>query len=137
MSRTKTFRVENNRTFFKCPLCQGKRMFSVPSGVRTRSLRCSKCGESTRCKFNRRLIPRDQQHGAVLLQTGDGWEFTADLADISPRGVGFDLGFRDANKVNVGRDISLKCSWNPGLFINSRYVVRSVKGQRVGVEKIG
>lgn len=137
MARTKTFRVENGRTLFKCPLCQGKRMFTVPSGVRTRSLRCSKCGETTRCIFNRRLIPRDQQHGAVLLQTGDGREITADLADISPHGVGFDLGFRDANKVNVGRDIYLKCPWNPALFSNARYVVRSIKGQRVGVEKIG
>jgi hypothetical protein len=137
MARTKTFRVENGRTLFKCPVCQGKRMFTVPSGVRTRSLRCSKCGETTRCIFNRRLMPRDQQHGAVLLQTGDGREITADLADISLHGVGFDLGFRDANKVIVGRDIYLKCPWNPALFSNSRYVVRSVKGQRVGAERVG
>lgn len=137
MAKTKTFRVENGRMLFKCPACQGKRMFTVPSGVRSRSLRCNKCGESTRCIFNRRLIPRDQQNGAVLVQAGDGREIIADLADISIRGVGFDLGVRDTNKVTVGRDIYLKCPWNPSLFSNSRYVVRSIKGQRVGAEKIG
>jgi len=137
MAKSRSFRVENGRTLFKCQSCRKKRMLAVPSGVRMRSLRCSTCGEITRCIFNRRLIPRDQQYGTVLVHTGDGREITADLADLSVRGVGFDLGIRDANRVTVGRDIYLKCPWNPALFNNSRYVVRSIKGQRVGAEKVG
>jgi hypothetical protein len=71
------------------------------------------------------------------VEIGSYWDLTADLVDISLRGIGFDLGFRDATKIQVGHNICIKCPWNPQLFNNSRYVVRSVKGQRVGAEKIG
>ncbi len=134
MGKTKTFRVENGRMLFKCHLCQGKRMFAVAPGVRMRSLRCSKCGESTRCIFNRRQEQRELQSGTVLLQTSDGRELMVDLFDISLKGVGFDLSIRDLNKVAIGRDVQFKCSWNPQLFSQGRYVVRSITGQRVGVQ---
>ncbi len=133
MSKTKSFRVENGRMLFKCHLCQSKRMVAVAPGVRMRSLRCSKCGESTRCIFNRRQEQREQQSGAVLLQTSDGRELMVDLFDISPKGVGFDLSSRDTNKIAIGRDVQFKCAWNPQLFSQGRYVVRSITGQRVGV----
>lgn len=135
MSKTRTFRVDNGRTLFKCHKCQGKRMIAVGPGVRSRSIRCAKCGESTRCVFNRRMTPREQQSGSVLMITSDGREFTVDLYDISPSGVGLDISVRDANKVAVGKDVNFKCNWNPQLLSQGVYVVRSVKGQRVGVEK--
>ncbi len=135
MGKTKIFRVENGRMLFKCHMCQGKRMVTIAPGVRTRSLRCSKCGESTRCIFNRRQTPRESQCGTVLLQTSDGRELIVDLTDISPKGVGFDLSIRDINKLTVGRDVQLKCTWNPQLLSHGRYIVRSMKGQRVGVER--
>jgi hypothetical protein len=135
MGKTKIFRVENGRMLFKCPVCQGKRMLAVAPGVRMRSRRCSKCGESTRCIFNRRLAQREQQTGTVLVQTSDGGELKVHLFDISLNGVGFDLAARDMNKIAVGRDVQFKCAWNPRLFSQGRYVVRSVNGQRVGVER--
>ena len=134
MGKTKSFRVENGRTLFKCHLCQSKRMVAVAPDVRTRSLRCSKCGESTRCIFNRRQEQREQQSGTVLLQTSDGRELMVDLFDISSKGVGFDLSSSDLNKITVGRDVQFKCTWNPQLFNQGRYVVRSITGQRVGVQ---
>jgi hypothetical protein len=134
MGKTKSFRVENGRMLFKCHLCQSKRMIAVAPGVRTRSLRCSKCGESTRCIFNRRQTQREQQSGTVLAQTSDGRELLVDLFDISMRGVGFDLSIRDINKIAIGRNVEFKCTWNPQLFNQGRYVVRSITGQRVGVE---
>lgn len=100
-----------------------------------RSVRCAKCGESTRCVFNRRRAPRELQSGKVLVRTADGREIAVDLADISPDGAGFEIAFRDAVKIAVGRDIQLKCAWNPHLLGQERYVVRSVIGQRVGVER--
>ena len=135
MSKTKTFRVDNGRLLFKCQKCQSKRMITVPSGIRLKTLRCSKCGESIRCTFNRRQMAREQQCGSAWLLTGDGREFLVDLYDVSENGVGFDLSTRDINKLTVGRDVQFKCTWNPGLFSNARYVVRTVHGQRVGVER--
>ncbi len=135
MSKNKSFRVQNGRTMFKCQACQGKRMIAVAPGVRMRSLRCAKCGELTRCIFNRRITQREQQSGTVFLATSDGRELTVDLFDISLNGVGFDLSTRDMNKIAVGRNVQFKCTWNQNLFSQVRYIVRSVKGPRVGVER--
>jgi hypothetical protein len=135
MARTKTFRVENGRMLFKCHACQGTRLFAVAPGVRMRSVRCAKCGETTRCIFNRRHAPRELQSGKILARTADGKELAVDLSDISPDGIGFEIAFRDAVKIAVGRDLQLKCTWNPHLLGQERYVVRSVIGQRVGVER--
>ncbi len=135
MAKTKTYRVDNGRMLFRCPECQGKRMLSIGPGIRMRSIRCAKCGQSTRCIFNRRLTPREQQSGTVFLFTTDGRELLVDLFDLSQNGVGFDLSTRDMNKIIIGRDVQFKCTWNPHLLNHGRYVVRSVKGQRVGVER--
>ena len=135
MGKTKTFRVENGRLLFKCHFCESKRMVAVAPGVRMRSLRCSKCGESTRCIFNRRLAQREIQSGTVLVETSDGRELTVDLFDLSLNGVGFAISMRDTTKIAVGRDVQFKCKWNPQLFSSGRYIVRSVNGQRVGVER--
>ncbi|MFH0781640.1 MAG: hypothetical protein V2B20_06750 [Pseudomonadota bacterium] len=134
MSKTRIFRVENGRMLFKCYQCDYKRMLTVGGGIRTKSIRCGRCGESTRCVLNRRLAERESQSGKVVLLTNDGREIPVDLFDISLRGVGFEVSIRDMNRIAVGRDVQLKCPWNAQLFSQGRYIVRSVKGQRVGVE---
>lgn len=135
MAKLRTFRVVNGRILFKCPSCQGKRMVAVASGVRSRSLRCCKCNESTRCLLNRRIVEREQQSGKVMLFTGDGREIEVDLFDISRDGVGFDVATRDIMKIGMGRELHFKCTWNPHLLGQSRYVVKSINGQRVGAER--
>lgn len=135
MAKLRTFRVVNGRILFKCPACQGKRMIAVAPGVRSRFLRCSKCNEATRCLLNRRLVEREQQSGKVLLLAGDGRELEVDLFDISRDGVGFDVATRDIMKISIGRELHFKCTWNPHLLGQSRYVVKSINGQRVGAER--
>lgn len=66
-----------------------------------------------------------------------GNQYEVDLFDISPRGVGFEVDGRFGVKIEVGRDIELRCSWNPLLFKQGRYIVKSVRGQRVGAERRG
>ncbi|MBF0258908.1 MAG: hypothetical protein HQK62_08740 [Desulfamplus sp.] len=134
MGKTLTFQVVNNKMFFKCHACQSKRMISVAPGLRTRSMRCHKCGEITRSLLNRRVLPRESQSGTVQLRTIDGSEISVHLYDLSGYGVGFDLSSRDVAKIAVGREIYLKCSWNPMLLSQKRYIVKSIKGQRVGAE---
>lgn len=134
MAKTKTFRVVEGRIHFKCHSCDGKRMVAVPQHVRNRSFRCQKCGELTRCILNRRLDQREQQLGKVLVSTADGAELEADLADISLYGVGFDVPLKGVKKISVGKEVKFRCAWNPRLLSNGRYVVTSVKGQRVGAK---
>lgn len=135
MSKIRTFRVINGRTLFKCPACKANRMYTIPPAVRARTLRCFKCGETTRCIFNRRVVEREQQSGRVLLFCDDSKEIEVDLFDISRDGVGFEVSTRDIMRIVVGRQVYLKCPWNPSLFGNARYIIRSIKGQRVGAER--
>lgn len=134
MAKTVVFRVENGRMRFKCFACEKKRMVAVPPNVRQRSIRCHNCKEITRCSFNRRLDLREQQLGKVLLTTREGREIAVDLLDISPKGVGFDVAARDIKKIAVGREVKFRCNWNPRLFTRGRYVVKSIKGRRVGAQ---
>ncbi|KJR97479.1 MAG: hypothetical protein VR65_24250 [Desulfobulbaceae bacterium BRH_c16a] len=85
--------------------------------------------------FNRRVVEREQQTGKVLVFTGEGREIEANLFDISRDGVGFDISSRDIMKISVGKNLLFKCPWNPQLLSQGSYVVRSIKGQRVGVER--
>lgn len=108
---------------------------AIPSGVRKRSIRCNKCGEITRCDFNRRLIPREQQRGKILMSTSDSNYVEVDLYDMSLNGIGFDVSYRDIRKISVGKEIQFRCTWNPRLFSQGRYVVRSIKGRRIGAQR--
>ncbi len=135
MAKTQTFRVVSGRIHFKCYACQGRRMMTIPPTIRKRSLQCHKCGEITRCSFNRREIQREQQRGKVLASTRDGKSLEVDLYDISPRGIGFDVAARDIRKISVGTELQFRCNWNSKLFSQERYVVRSIKGQRVGAQR--
>ena len=136
MAKTQTFRVVKGRAQFECFLCQNKRNVAIPPSVWERSIRCHQCGETTRCNFNRREVLREQQCGKILLTTCEGHEMVADLFDISTRGVGFDVAFRDTKKITVGKELKFHCSWNPRLFSRGSYVVRAISGQRVGAQNI-
>lgn len=136
MRKLRQLRVINGRVLFKCHACKSNRMYAIPPAVRTRTLRCFKCGEITRCIFNRRAVTREQQSGRVLLLCDDGKEVEVDLFDLSEEGVGFEVPARDIMRIVVGRQVSLKCPWNPQLLGQGRYIVRSIKGQRVGVERV-
>ncbi|MCP4338980.1 MAG: hypothetical protein GY799_08845 [Desulfobulbaceae bacterium] len=135
MSKTKIFRVVNGRVHFKCHSCQGKRMVAIPPGVRRRSIRCQKCGEITSCNFNRRLVPREQQRGKVLLSISNNIVIEVDLYDISNSGIGFDVAARDIRKISVGAEVQFRCTWNSKLFAGGRYVITSVKGRRIGAQR--
>lgn len=135
MAKAKIFRVVSGRIHFKCSACQAKRMMSIPPQVRNRSIRCHRCGELTRSNFNRRITPREQQRGKVLASTSDGSYVEVDLYDISLYGVGFDVSARDIRKMIVGREVQLRCTWNPRLFRQGRYVIRSIKGRRIGAQR--
>ncbi|TKB28276.1 hypothetical protein FCL47_01915 [Desulfopila sp. IMCC35006] len=135
MSKTQTFRVVGGRIHFKCHACQAKRMVTIPPGVRQRSIRCHKCGESTRASFNRRLVLREQQRGKVLVSTTDCSNIEVDLYDISLNGIGFDVSPRDIRKMTIGAQVQFRCTWNPRLLSQGRYIIRSIKGRRIGVER--
>ncbi len=91
------------------------------------------------CRLNRRFRYRSQQSGKVLLVTQAGRELEINLNDLSESGVGFDvpIGIARAHVVSLGEEVRLRCSWNPHLFGNSRFVVQNVHGQRVGAKKRG
>ena len=135
MAKTKIFRVISGRIHFKCYSCQGKRMVTIPPQVRRRTIRCQKCGEITRCNFNRRLTPREQQRGKVLMSIRNGSKVEVDLYDISFDGIGFDVAYRDIRKISVGTAVTFRCTWMPKLFNQGKYVIRSIKGQRIGAQR--
>ena len=135
MSKTQTFRVVSGRIHFKCHACQAKRMVTIPPGVRQRSIRCQKCGELTRAGFNRRLMLREQQRGKVLVSSGDSRYVEVDLHDISSNGIGFDVSPRDIRKMTVGAEVQFRCTWNPRLLSQGHYIVRSIKGRRIGAQR--
>jgi hypothetical protein len=122
---------------FKCPTCKSNRTYTIPPSVRTRTLRCSKCGETTRCLFNRRIEEREQQSGRIQLFYDDGQRIEVDLFDISMQGAGLEVSVREIMRLAVGKYVSFKCSWNPKLLSQGRYIVRSINGLRVGIERLG
>jgi hypothetical protein len=139
MGKTKDYQVLENRIFFQCPACKTKRTYTIAHDLRQISVHCYKCGDKSMCRLNRRFRYRTQQAGKVLLVTQAGREFEINLNDLSENGVGFDvpIGISRAHVVSLGEEVRLRCSWNPHLFGNSRFVVQNVRGQRVGAKKIG
>lgn len=135
MPRTKTYRVMNNRMQFKCSECGARRYLSVPADSRRRSVKCIKCGERHNCLLNRRVIPRDRQAGKATVVLPSGREVDIDLYDISMNGIGFDMPFSATKNLSVKQVVTFKCSWNPRLLGNSRYVIQSIQGRRVGAKK--
>lgn len=139
MGVTKDYQVQDNRIFFRCLACGTRRTYPIAHDLRQISVRCYKCGDRSMCRLNRRFRCRSQQTGKVLLITREGKEFEINLNDLSENGVGFDvpIGMARAQVVSLGDEVRLRCSWNPQLFGNSRFVVQNVRGQRVGAQKRG
>ncbi len=119
---------------FKCPFCLFKKLIAVTTNLRRRTVTCQRCGEKIFCILNRRRVERTNQSGRVLLLSGNG-KVEVSLFDISDKGAGFEMDIRSGIKISVGREIELKCGWNSRLLSQGRYVVRSVRGLKVGVER--
>lgn len=81
------------------------------------------------------MIPREQQRGKILMSTSDGNSVEVDLHDMSLNGIGFDVAVRDIRKISVGNEVQFRCTWNSRLFSQGRYVVRSIKGRRIGAQR--
>lgn len=137
-NRTQVFKVVRNRMQFKCPACGVRRNLSVPPNVRRKSMRCHKCGEHVKCSLNRRVYPREQLSGKMIMIMPDGEELEVLLTDRSPRGAGFDLSISAIrrNKITIGQEVRFSCSWGPYVLGNTRYVIVNFKGLHVGVRKI-
>ena len=134
MPKSRIFPVNERRMFFKCPFCQSRKKFTIAPGIRRKSVCCQKCGEKTFCTLDRRQRARTNQSGLVLLQVGSD-TFEVSLLDISINGIGIEMNFRSKVKISVGREIQLKCGWNPYLFSQKGYIVKSVRGFKVGLER--
>ena len=134
MPKSRTFQVNEGRMFFKCPFCQFRKVMGVASGLRRKSICCQRCNEKTFCVLDRRRLDRTKQSGRVLLLVSNTTaEF--DLLDVSTNGVGLEINIRSGLKISVGQEIRLKCSWNPHLFGQERYIIKSVRGLRIGLER--
>ena len=123
---------------FRCVECRARRSMAVAPHLRMRKVRCQKCGVITICNLNRRYEQREFLSGKVILLTSDGKELEIDLHDISSGGVGFELPFMVARKckLNVGEKVRFKCRWNASRLERGEFVIKEIKGQRVGVQKV-
>jgi hypothetical protein len=136
MAKAVIFKVVNNRMQFKCSLCKAKRNVTIPPDIRTKSIRCHKCTELTRCIFNRRFQPRENQSGTVILRTSAGREVDVMLNDLSREGLGFiiPVGSARTYRIGLGNEVRLRCAWNSRLIPNTAFVVKNIRGQRVGLK---
>ncbi len=139
MGRMIVFRVVDNRMQFKCTACGAKRNLPVQANLRSKSVRCHKCGSSTRCSLNRRIGPREQHSGKATMLTTDHKEIAVLVHDISLNGgVGLDVPIRTARAgtVKIGDEVRFNCKWYPRLLGSGRFVVINNKGQRIGIKKV-
>lgn len=135
MAKSVIFKVINNRMQFRCSACKAKRNVTIPADIRTKSIRCHKCAELTRCIFNRRVRPRENQSGSIILTTSAGKEVDVMLHDLSTEGLGFDIPVGSARtyRIGIGNQVRLRCAWNPRLIPTTAFIVKNIKGQRVGL----
>lgn len=124
---TKDFRIlADNRLLFVCPSCGSRKIYPILNIQRT-AIRCQNCGISTRCAFTRR---------PMTLVTTEEKKIEVVLCDLSASGVGFEIqDGREARGIRIGQKIRLICEWNPGLLPEAQFIVKSVKGYKIGVEK--
>lgn len=136
MAKSLIFKVVNNRLQFRCSTCKAKRNVTIPPDIRTKSIRCHKCADLTRCIFNRRVHPRENQSGIVILQTSAGREIDVMLNDLSMEGLGFNIPVGSARtyQIGLGNEVRLRCTWNSRLIPNTAFIVKNIKGQRVGLK---
>ncbi len=69
------------------------------------------------------------------MSANDGKYIEVDLYDMSLNGIGFDISIRDISKITVGKEIQFRCTWNPRLLGQGRYIIRSIKGRRIGAQR--
>lgn len=138
MGKTRNFNVINNRIQFKCPACGARRNSALPPTLRKKNIRCHKCNEVVRCIFNRRVNPRVSHLGKIEMVTRDGKNLDVNLRDISARGIGLDIpiGSLRSRKIAIGHKVRFKCRWNPRLLDTGYYVVKTIKDQRIGLQKL-
>lgn len=136
MARTRTYQVISNRIRYVCGNCNTKRSLPVPPNAKTRSIRCYKCGIRERCNLNRRRTYRESQSGKATMTLLSGKELAIDLFDISPGGVGLTVPPGGARSLSVNDEVHFKCGWNPRLFPAGRYIVKSINGNRIGIQNV-
>ena len=121
------FRVlADNRLLFVCPNCSKRKIYPILN-IHRNAIRCQSCGTSTRCALTRRPI---------TLKTKEGKKIEVVLSDITSKGVGFEVqNGRDARAIRMGQNVMLICEWNPGLIPKMQFIIRSIKGYKIGVEK--
>ena len=136
MARAKTYQVKDNRILFKCEECGAKRSMAVPPSVRSKTVKCHKCGTSSRCALNRRLQRREEQCGKATMVLPGGKEFPIDLNDMSAGGVGVSVAPGGGRMLNLRWEVKLKCSWNSRLFNDGRYIIKNIQGDRVGIQNV-
>ncbi len=139
MGKTQTYHVIGNRIRFICTACKTRRNSIVQRNIRKKNIRCSACGEVTKCILDRRARRREQHSGKIIMITQGGRNLDVFLHDISASGVGLDIPIKAlrSRKITAGRRVRFKCSWNPHLFNNGNFVISNINGQRIGVQKIG
>lgn len=136
MARTKTYRVIDNRFHFKCDECGAKRNLAVPSGKRSKTVKCYRCGHFSRCALNRRGLRREKQSGKALMTLPGGKQFAIDIRDISFGGVGVNVAPGNGRMLNLRWEVKLECSWNSKLFSRGRYIIKNIQGDRVGIQNV-
>ena len=67
---------------------------------------------------------------------GDGKEIPINLYDISIGGVGFELTVGVAASIAPRQEIRLRCVWNPRLLDQGRYIIKNVRGRRIGAQTV-
>lgn len=65
-----------------------------------------------------------------------GKELSIDLYDISPGGVGIVVPPGGAKGLSLKDEVHFKCGWNPRLFASGRYIIKSINGNKIGLQNI-
>ncbi|MFN2354309.1 MAG: hypothetical protein ABR512_07275 [Desulfopila sp.] len=136
MARTKTYQVVHGRIRFICSECGAKRSLSVPLTVRYRNFRCHRCKAMSRGMLNHRNQRREQQTGKVSMVLSSGKEIEIELQDRSPGGFGIKVPPGNGRRMRLKEEVIFKCGWNPKLFAGGRYIIKSINGDRVGIENV-
>lgn len=134
MPQYRVFQVKDNRFHFKCPDCQTKRILPVPPAVRTKNVKCHRCGKVAKCILNRRLTQRQSQSGKATMILAGGRELSIDLHDISPNGLSCSIDVNVAPMISITDEVHFSCGWNPDLFTRSSYIIKNIQGNRVSVQ---
>jgi len=70
----------------------------------------------------------------MTLQSGK--EIPTHIHDISQGGVGIEVVPGGARSLSIKEEVRIKCGWNPRLFAAGRYIIKSINGNRIGLQNI-